>query len=278
MVEDPQLRRRLGQRGAEHARSRYSLATAVGDMAIQYRAFLAGDAPVPDVAGRLAYGEEPGGLLLTGPIEEQGHPAHGVVSGRPARPLALKQLGEDPGTLLGIGASRAYLSLVAAKGGGRCRIVDLGLGREEADLAIWLNDLEDRVRVVVPEDENGGDRRIVLDITREPAALSWLEAHQDLLGEGVAAVLLEGAVGHQARDLLRRAGYSGVRLPGEAVYLHRSVRDLQALSRLWVAAAGVVASDMAGAGRALSVKVVERPRAALRGPLRARLPDVKRHR
>jgi glycosyltransferase involved in cell wall biosynthesis len=88
LMADADLRRRLGDRGCEHAARRYSLEAAIACMAGEYRAFLEGSAEPPARRSPWTpYGECPDGFLVAGDLDDEAQPlAHSVLTGRAPRP------------------------------------------------------------------------------------------------------------------------------------------------------------------------------------------------
>lgn len=278
MLDDPAWRLRLATEGQRHARARYSIAAAVDTMAAQYRAYRAGEPPVQDAGGLLPYGEEPGGMLLAGPLDERSHPAHAVLSGRVARPLAVKIAEAEGGgaTVVDVGASRAYLALAAARRGGRGQIVHLGSGREEAALNVALNHLDGRVTVVDGEQWQPGEGPILLDVTAEPAATDWLRRNRTVLGGTVPVVLVEKDAGREVRPLLRDAGYRAHRFAAEPVYVHSSMSTSTVSRRLRWLAAFVLFERARRSTANVFVRCTETPRERLRGPVLSLVATARR--
>ena len=77
LLDDPETRSVVSERGRKHATQRFSTAAAVEAQAAEYESFIAGRRP-PKTWG---YGEVPQGFLLSGTVEDPHDPAAAIVTG-----------------------------------------------------------------------------------------------------------------------------------------------------------------------------------------------------
>jgi hypothetical protein len=193
-----------------------------------------------------------------------------VLTGRPLRRAGVAiatKAGREAGRVVEVGAQRALLSLFAASADERvvAQIVDVDSGQRGARFAVWLNGLEDRVRVIA-EDELDVSGRFVLAVSSEPSAMRWLGLHIGNLASHIECIVSEVALPRHVDEAIRARGFTLVRLGAERGYVRHGIT----MRRLRRRTQRFVAADAAARLSSRAFRMVEPLRARIRGPLVAR--------
>jgi hypothetical protein len=272
LLGDEALRMRYSKHGIAHVRRRCSLAATVAEQVRQYEAFMEHGTSARSLT--IPYGEEPGGLLVAGDVEDASHPAHAVIAGAPARPAVRHLIGSFPfASVLEIGCHRAFVSLVAAASG-VTSVQVVRLSDDDCDCceSIRLNGFDDWVHVHDALHDVSLAAPALIGVTREPGATAWLLDHVGHLRTGAVAYLFESEPDTEMRWRLSREGVSEIRLGRE--WLLASPEVMAALSprRLVIRSLSEHALVQA---RTAARRSVEPLLVRMRGPVKAWLHLVR---